>query len=58
MVTIEPKHLAAWKRASELTAPAVDEKPPTYGAARRQRAQRVVEHEPEAEAPGLVVDAE
>lgn len=53
-VTLEPKHLAAWKRANELTRPGSHEKPPTYGAWHRKRAERKVEAvEAEADAPKL-----
>ncbi len=58
MVTIEPRHLELWKRANELTVPGAEEKPPTYGAWHRQRAERVVEREPEAEAPKLALERE
>ena len=32
MVTIAPRHIEAWRRAHELTRPAKDEQPPSYGA--------------------------
>jgi len=53
-VTVEPKHLALWKRAHAVTQPSTVNKPPTYGAWHRQRAERRVTAEPEereAEAP-------
>jgi hypothetical protein len=40
MVVVEPRHVAMWARANELTRPATDEQPPTYGAWHRQRAER------------------
>lgn len=43
---LEPRHLAMWAKADPITKPGPGEdKPPTYGAWHRQRAERVVERE-------------
>ena len=51
MVTVQPKHLALWAKAAPVTKPSTENKPPSYGAWHRQRAERRIEVEPEAEAP-------
>lgn len=61
MPVVEPRHVAMWSKAHELTRPGPDEQPPTYGAHHRKRAERVLEHEsdetPEA-LDGAVSDGE
>jgi hypothetical protein len=60
LVTVEPKHLALWARAHDVTKPGKTEQRPNYGAWHRQRAERrqLPEIEPEAdpeEVEGLTV---
>ncbi len=58
MLTLEPKHIAAWKRASDLTVSAVDPadgkfQPRAYH--RRARAKVDASLEVEPDAPPMVV---
>lgn len=52
-VQVEARHVELWKKAAPHTVPSKVATKPTYSAWHRQRAERVVEHEPEADAPEM-----
>jgi hypothetical protein len=56
MPTLEPRHLAAWKRAADHTKPSVDHAPPSYGANVRPARRRVVKVEAVETAEELPVE--
>jgi len=58
-VTIQPHHQALWQKAAAHTVPEKTNRPPTYGAWHRQRAERriAVPVEPEPETPAFVDEA-
>lgn len=49
MVTVEPKHVAMWRKAHALTKPSAVEEKPVYSAVHRQRAGKKIESERPAE---------
>lgn len=48
-MTITERHRAMWAKADPITKPSAVAEKPTYSAWHRQKAERVIEREPEAE---------